>query len=144
MCTILEGDRDVYLNKEIRFYASIIYWFMILKLKICHQNSIKVKLRVGWNWGNSVEKIHSETYKANEIRKSVMLQLSWWGTPMSIENHTLWVIDSKWINDCNNPLQYKLVSTGVFTQALSLPCRCLFLLQIAALLSLEVAIKQGR
>lgn len=84
MCTILEGDRDVYLNKEIRFYASIIYWFMILKLKICHQNSIKVKLRVGWNWGNSVEKIHSETYKANEIRKSVMLQLSWWGTPMSI------------------------------------------------------------
>lgn len=103
MCTILEGDRDVYLNKEIRFYASIIYWFMILKLKICHQNSIKVKLRVGWNWGNSVEKIHSETYKANEIRKSVMLQLSWWGTPMSIENHTLWVIDSKWINDCNNP-----------------------------------------
>lgn len=71
MCAILEGDRDVYLNKEIRFYASIIYWFMILKLKICHQNSIKVKLRVGWNWGNSVEKIHSETYKANEIRKSV-------------------------------------------------------------------------
>lgn len=67
MCTILEGDRDVYLNKEIRFYASIIYWFMILKLKICHQNSIKVKLRVEWNWGNSVEKIHSETYKANEI-----------------------------------------------------------------------------
>lgn len=105
------GDQGVYLNKELRFYASIIYWFMILKLKICHQNSIKVKLRVGWNWGNSVEKIHSETYKANEIRKSVMLQLSWWGTPMSIENHTLWVIDSKWINDCNNPLQYKLVST---------------------------------
>lgn len=60
------GDQGVYLNKELRFYASIIYWFMILKLKICHQNSIKVKLRVGWNWGNSVEKIHSETKSENQ------------------------------------------------------------------------------
>lgn len=40
----LIGGGEVYLYKEL-----IIYWIMILKLKICHQNSIKVKLRVSLN-----------------------------------------------------------------------------------------------